>query len=93
MITPNEMRGRVSSVSFIFVSCSNELGAFESGVTAALLGPVGSVVFGGLGTMAVVAAARRIFPEMTQVGRLIDLKPIDIQRDTVTELREKAPAV
>ncbi len=93
MITPNEMRGRVSSVSFIFVSCSNELGAFESGVTAALLGPVGSVVFGGLGTMAVVAAARGLFPELTKVGRLTDLKPIDIQRDTVTELREKAPAV
>ena len=93
MITPNEMRGRVSSVSFIFVSCSNELGAFESGATAALLGPVGSVVLGGLGTMAVVGAARFLFPELGRVGKLTDLKPIDIQRDTEQELREKAPAV
>jgi MFS family permease len=93
MITPNEMRGRVSSVTFIFISCSNELGAFESGATAALLGPIGSVVLGGVGTMAVVGAARWLFPELGRVGRLTDLKPVEIQRDTVEELREKSPAV
>jgi MFS family permease len=93
MITPNPMRGRVSSVTFIFISCSNELGEFESGATAALFGPVGSVVLGGIGTIAVVGAARWLFPEMMRVGRLTDLKPIDIQRGTDEELREKEPAV
>ena len=93
MITPNAMRGRVSSVSFIFVSCSNELGAFESGVTAAWLGPVGSVVLGGCGTIAVVAAALGLFPELKRVGRLTDLKPIEIQRETDEELREQQTAV
>jgi MFS family permease len=92
MITPNAMRGRVSSVSFIFISCSNELGAFESGITAAFLGPVGSVVLGGVGTIAVVAGAVRLFPELQQVGRLTDLKPLDIQEDTEEELRERTPA-
>lgn len=89
MITPNEMRGRVSSVSFIFVSCSNELGAFESGGTAALFGPMGSVVLGGFGTIAVVACALRLFPELKKVGRLTDIKPVEIQRDTEEELLAK----
>jgi MFS family permease len=89
MLTPNEMRGRVSSVSFIFISCSNELGEFESGGTAALFGPVGSVVLGGCGTIAVVAAALCIFPELKKVGRLNDIKPIEIQRDTEEELETK----
>jgi MFS family permease len=89
LITPDAMRGRVSSVSFIFVSCSNQLGEFESGGTAALLGPVGSVVLGGCGTIAVVLAAARIFPELKKVGRLTDLTPTEIQRDTDAELIEK----
>ena len=89
LITPDAMRGRVSSVSFIFVSCSNQLGEFESGGTAALLGPVGSVVLGGCGTIAVVLAAARIFPELKKVGRLTDLTPTEIQRDTDAELQEK----
>jgi MFS family permease len=89
LITPDAMRGRVSSVSFIFVSCSNQLGEFESGGTAALLGPVGSVVLGGCGTIAVVLAAARIFPELKKVGRLTDLTPTQIQRDTDAELIEK----
>ena len=54
--TPDDMRGRVSSVSIVFIGASNELGGFESGVAAALLGPVGAVVFGGFGTLAVVGA-------------------------------------
>ena len=89
MITPNEMRGRVSSVSFIFISCSNELGGFESGATAALLGPVGSVVLGGMGTIGVVAGAAWLFPELKKVGRLVDLTPAQINRDTEEELLEK----
>jgi MFS family permease len=89
LITPNEMRGRVSSVSFIFISCSNQLGEFESGGTAALLGPVGSVVLGGCGTIAVVAASLWLFPELKEVGRLTDLTPIKIQQETDAELQEK----
>jgi MFS family permease len=51
--TPDEMRGRVSAVNSVFIGASNQLGEFESGVTAALLGPVGSVLLGGLGTLIV----------------------------------------
>ena len=89
MLTPNEMRGRVSSVTFIFISCSNELGEFESGGTAALFGPIGSVVLGGCGTIAVVAGAFWLFPELKKVGRLTDLKPIDVRRETDRELQAK----
>ncbi|HVC31132.1 MAG TPA: MFS transporter, partial [Steroidobacteraceae bacterium] len=60
--TPDEMRGRVSSVSTLFVSASNELGGFESGLTAALLGTVPAVLLGGVGTLAVVALWMRAFP-------------------------------
>ena len=49
--TPNEMRGRVSAVNGIFIGASNQLGEFESGASAALLGPVASVVLGGVGSM------------------------------------------
>jgi hypothetical protein len=54
-MTPNEMRGRVSSVNQIFISSSNEIGAFESGVAAKLMGTVPSVVFGGCMTLLVVS--------------------------------------
>jgi MFS family permease len=86
MLTPDAMRGRVSAVNFIFISCSNELGEFESGVTARLLGPVGSVVLGGLGTLAVVAGSVWFFPELRRLGRLQELKPVEIEKSTETEL-------
>jgi MFS family permease len=86
MLTPDAMRGRVSAVNFIFISCSNEFGEFESGVTARLLGPVGSVVLGGLGTLAVVAGCTWIFPELRKLGRLQELKPVEIEKATETEL-------
>jgi MFS family permease len=88
MLTPNQMRGRVSAVSFIFVSCSNELGEFESGVTARLLGPVGSVVLGGIGTLLVVAGAAWLLPELKRLGRLPDVKPIQVEDATSTQLAE-----
>ena len=56
LATPDEMRGRVSAVNMVFIGASNELGQFESGVTAAWLGAVPAVVLGGIGTIAVVAA-------------------------------------
>lgn len=62
--TPDAMRGRVGAVNSVFIGASNQLGEFESGATAALLGPVGSVLLGGVGTLAVVALWWRLFPEL-----------------------------
>ncbi len=68
--TPDEMRGRVSAVNLVFISASNELGEFESGVAARLLGPVRAVVFGAIGTMMVTLAWAGIFPELRKTDRL-----------------------
>jgi MFS family permease len=68
--TPDEMRGRTSAVNSIFISTSNELGGFESGLTAALFGPVASVVGGGIGTILVVLAVARIWPQMRHLTTL-----------------------
>lgn len=69
--TPDDMRGRVSAVNSIFIGASNQLGEFESGATAALLGPVGSVVLGGLGTLVVAAAWFKVFPALAQRDELV----------------------
>lgn len=69
--TPDAMRGRVSAVNSIFIGASNQLGEFESGATAALLGPVGSVVLGGVGTIAVAAAWFKLFPSLAQRDRIV----------------------
>lgn len=68
--TPDAMRGRVSAVNSIFIGASNQLGEFESGATAALLGPVGSVVTGGVGTVLVALAWFRLFPSLAQRDRI-----------------------
>jgi hypothetical protein len=73
--TPDVMRGRVSSVSTLFISASNELGGFESGVTAALFGTVPAVVLGGVGTLIVVAVWMRAFPPLRTVDRMRDVMP------------------
>ncbi len=73
--TPDAMRGRVSAVSTLFISASNELGGFESGVTAALLGTVPAVVLGGVGTLAVVAIWMQAFPPLRTVDRMRDVVP------------------
>jgi hypothetical protein len=70
METPNTMRGRVGAVNAVFIGASNQLGEFESGATAALLGPVGSVVAGGIGTVLVALLWRRLFPTLAQRDRL-----------------------
>jgi MFS family permease len=76
--TPNEMRGRVSSVNSIFISISNELGAFESGMVAALVGPLLTVVGGGIGTLIVVLIVARVWPEMRELKTLaVPAKPAD----------------
>ncbi|HEY5862629.1 MAG TPA: MFS transporter [Casimicrobiaceae bacterium] len=68
--TPDEMRGRVSAVNALFIGTSNQLGEFESGLTAAWFGTVPSVVIGGLGTLAVVALWMRWFPALAAVDRV-----------------------
>jgi hypothetical protein len=70
VLTPDAMRGRVSAVNAIFISSSNELGGFESGITADYFGPVASVVGGGIGTMLVVAIVALIWPEVRRLGPL-----------------------
>jgi len=68
--TPDEMRGRTSAVNSIFISASNELGGFESGLTASLFGPIISVVGGGIGTIIVVLAVAKIWPEIRRLRTL-----------------------
>ena len=68
--TPDELRGRVSAVNSIFIGASNQLGEFESGAAAALLGPVGAVVLGGVGTMLVALAWTRLFPALARRDRM-----------------------
>jgi MFS family permease len=75
MATPDEMRGRVSAVSMLFVGASNELGEFESGTTARWFGTVPSVVIGGIGTLVVVGLWMWLFPQLRRVDRLSDVKP------------------
>ncbi len=70
LVTPDEMRGRVSSVNNIFIGTSNEFGALESGLSAALFGPVISVVAGGIGTILVVLAVAFGWPETREIGTL-----------------------
>jgi len=70
LVTPDEMRGRVSAVNNIFIGTSNEFGALESGLTAALFGPVISVVGGGIGTILVVFGVAKWWPETLKIGRL-----------------------
>jgi MFS family permease len=70
LVTPDEMRGRVSAVNNIFIGTSNEFGALESGLTAALFGPVISVVGGGIGTILVVIGAAFKWPEIRKIGAL-----------------------
>jgi MFS family permease len=68
--TPDAMRGRVSAVNSIFIGASNQLGEFESGAVAAVLGPVGSVLVGGVGTLLVAGLWMRMFPLLRQRERL-----------------------
>jgi MFS family permease len=68
--TPDRMRGRVSAVSTLFIGASNELGEFESGVTASFMGPVGAVAFGGAGSLVVTALWAWLFPTLRKADRL-----------------------
>ena len=70
MLTPDEMRGRVSAVNSMFIGASNDLGAVESAELAYFTSPTVSVVAGGIGTMLVVATAAILWPKLRQYGRL-----------------------
>ena len=77
--TPDEVRGRVASVNSIFIGSSNELGAFESGVAAKLIGTVPAVVFGGVMTILTVGFTALKFPKFTRLDLTEDLKGVDIE--------------
>lgn len=75
MLTPDSMRGRVSAVNNVFINSSNELGQLESGLTAAMFGPVGSVVGGGIGVIVVVLLVAWRIPQVRRIGSLRELTP------------------
>jgi hypothetical protein len=74
-LTPDALRGRVSAVHHVFIGMSNELGSFESGATAALVGPVLSVVGGGVGTLLVVGLVAATFRELLALPPLHQVRP------------------
>jgi hypothetical protein len=76
--TPDEMRGRVSAVNMVFIGASNEVGQFESGVTAQLFGTVPAVVLGGAGTVLIVLLWAWFFPGLRRLDRLSDLKAVPV---------------
>ena len=80
---PPEMRGRVNAVNMLFIGASNELGEFESGLTAQWLGPIRAVVAGGIGTLLVVASWWGLFPGLRKVDRLpTDTAAARIERES-----------
>ena len=91
LLTPDAMRGRVSAVNNIFIGSSNELGAFESGVTAALFGPVLSVVGGGIATILVVLAVAKKWPQVRRFGPL-QHTAVEIPVMQSTDLESELPS-
>jgi MFS family permease len=73
-LTPDAMRGRVSSVHFMFVGMSNEFGEFESGVAAALLGATTAVALGGIGTLLVVPVIALVWPQIRHLREIHNLE-------------------
>jgi MFS family permease len=83
LLTPDEMRGRVAAVNAVFISSSNELGAFESGITAWAFGAVASVVGGGIGTILVVLLVMLGWPQLVRLGSLQSLRPAELPAEEV----------
>lgn len=77
LMTPDRLRGRVTSVNQIFIMSSNELGSMRAGAMAGALGPVAATVVGGLGTIAVVLGTVAAFPQLKRLGKLHELKPAE----------------
>ena len=74
LLVPDHLMGRVTSVNAIFIGSSNEIGSFESGLTARLFGAVPAVLLGGGLTLAVVGVTARLAPELRAVGRLDEVR-------------------
>ena len=74
LATPDEMRGRVSAVNVMFIQASNELGEFESGLTAQWFGAVPAVILGGVGTLIIAGVWARLFPALRKVDDLGSVK-------------------
>ena len=85
LATPDEMRGRVNAVNMLFIGASNELGEFESGITASWFGTVPAAVIGGVGTLAVVGLWMWGFPVLRRVDRLED---VAVEEDQHSALRK-----
>jgi MFS family permease len=92
LATPNSLRGRVNAVEGVFIGASNELGAFESGVAAALLGAVPAVVAGGALTIALALVWPKLFPDLARVDRLEDVKPSTAGPGEVLPVGRGSPA-
>jgi hypothetical protein len=75
LASPDRLRGRVNAVEMVFISASNQLGYFESGLAAALVGTIPAVVGGGVMTMLIAVSWRRLFPALADVDRLETLRP------------------
>ncbi|MFZ1993112.1 MAG: hypothetical protein WAU75_03310, partial [Solirubrobacteraceae bacterium] len=75
LASPDRLRGRVNAVEMVFISASNQLGYFESGLAAALVGTIPAVVGGGVMTMLIAISWRHLFPALAEVDRLETLKP------------------
>lgn len=75
LLTPDALRGRVTAVNQIFIGSSNEIGAMRAGLMGALIGPVGAVVWGGVGTIAVTALVARTLPQLRRLPPLAELRP------------------
>jgi MFS family permease len=71
IVTPDHMRGRVAAVSYLFIGASNELGEFETGIAARILGPVGAALFGGIGSLVVTGTWAWMFPSLRKADRLL----------------------
>ncbi|HEY7397076.1 MAG TPA: MFS transporter [Gaiellaceae bacterium] len=91
LATPSALRGRVNAVENVFISASNELGAFESGAAAAVFGAVPAVVGGGIVTIGLAVVWRRAFPALARVDRLEEIEPAEpVVSDRVDALRRPA---
>lgn len=86
LASPDRLRGRVNAVEMVFVSASNQLGAFESGFAAYLVGTVPAVVGGGVMTMLIALSWRRFFPALAEVDRLEDVQPAEPEPAAIEEL-------
>ncbi len=92
LATPNALRGRVNAVEWVFISASNELGAFESGVAAALLGATPAVVAGGAITIVLALVWPKVFPPLARVDRLEDVQASAAGLREVLPVGARAPA-